>query len=187
MCIIRNTRKVKYMLTNEEKNMIDEKLKDFVAGNLNFPNKPIDIIKFATNEKNFIVQSLYMSKDTSGMMLYNNDDYVAGTNSHGLIVIKRGLSEKESRFIVAHELGHYCLNADQTQIAHREKEEVVNKSEEMAEYFARCILMPIQGLKNLIENLKNFDKDMSDEKIIEIISIIFNVTEKKARIRFSEI
>lgn len=176
------------MLDNSQKQEIDKKISDLV---INFEEKndsSFDIIKFVTKKIGFLVQSLNMGDETSGMLLYDKNNFVAGTNSHKLIVIKRGLPEEKSRFIVAHELGHYCLrNKDKPQLAHRENETIENDDELKAEYFARSILMPEENVRKFVELITGFDEKISKEKIIKLIAIMYTVTENKANIRYYEI
>lgn len=177
----------KTMLTPEEKSDIEKKVNELLGERANSNSPNLDIIRFAT-DKGFVVQSLNMGDDITGMLLYDRDNKIVGTNSHKLIVVKRGLSEEQSRFVVAHELAHFCLNnGSNHQIAHREVETINNKDEEKAEYFSRCILMPKDFVKKLIRALKDYDSNISDEKLIRSISAIFSVTYAKAQVRYNEI
>ena len=175
-------------MNNEQKKIIDTKISNLFSNFQQEQSSSFDIIKFATENEKFLVQSLNMGEDTSGMMLYDKNNFVAGTNSNKLIVIKRGLSEEKSRFIVAHELGHYYLSDhNKPQLAHREIETIDNEDEKKAEYFARSILMPKENVSKFIKLLKDFDKNIPEEKIIKLIATMYTVTEKKAKIRYYEI
>jgi len=128
---------------------------------------------------------------TTSMIIVNDDAKIENTNTHRLIATCGKLSPERSRFIIAHELGHFMLHKPENEplFAHRdtEKSRSNNKPEEAeAEFFARVLLMPSIAVEQAIEyfksnNLKSFDS------IFDFTSAIFEVTPSKASIRLTEL
>lgn len=149
-------------------------------------NVPIDVVAIA-RKKGFNVQRLNMDKNTTGMLLYSKDNNIAGLDTNKLIAVKNGLPEEQSRLILSHELGHYCLFKNNTPlIAHRRYSHLqTNAEEQEADYFARALLMPLEHVVTMIKQMKS--QGLDDNKIICNIAKTFNVTENKAKIRFYEL
>ena len=173
-------------IKEERKIEIESNVDDF-CNDCDFPvDAPIDVVAIA-RKKGFTVQRLNMDNDTTGMLLYSKDSNIAGLDTNKLIAVKNGLSEEQSRLILAHELGHFSLFSEQTPlIAHRRYSHLkISSNEQEADYFARALLMPEERVEALIHSLKENNHD--DNSIIQKISETFNVTEAKAKIRFYEI
>ena len=110
------------------------------------------------------------------------------------IVINDALNEQRSRYVTAHELGHYCLRDSECcenkakgekpmfkQEASGEKP----KAEEQADLFARTLLMPYAYIKNAVA-LYHEKRRGDFATLAEYIARVFNVTEDKARKRLGE-
>ncbi|MBO5947464.1 ImmA/IrrE family metallo-endopeptidase [bacterium] len=174
------------ILTEERKEEIEKLITSFCE-DCDLPQDgPIDVVLVA-RKKGFVVQRLNMGKDTTGMMLYDSENNIAGTNTNKLIVIKKGLPEEKSRLILAHELGHYAFQmGEKCKIASREYSRLkISPEEQDADYFARALLMPKNRIVSLIEKLKA--QGLSDNEIICSIAEIFKVTESKAKLRFYDL
>ncbi len=172
-------------LTLQQKTEIEQSVLDF-CNDCNSPTSDaVDIVAVA-RQKGFEVQRLTLGHNTTGLLLCDQENLIAGTNTNKLIVVKKGLNEYQSRLIVAHELGHYSQMRTQTQISHREYSKLrTNEDEQKADYFARAILMPKGQTINLINTLKKENK--TDKEIISKMSEFFRVTINKATIRYYEI
>jgi len=138
---------------NEKKEI--ERIVTTFYENFDIANKDdIDIVSIAC-QKGFTVQRLNMGKDLRGMLLYDETHYIAGTRTNKLIVIKKGLSEEQSRYILARELGHYSLRGDKKSLVHRDcfyKNN--NLIEDKVDFFARSILMPKKLIIGCVNELK---------------------------------
>lgn len=179
----------KMSLSQEERRKIDEQAKIFI-GNFELENNSTpDVIKLATKEKDFLVQTLNMGGGTNGMILVDEENYITNTNTHRLIVVKKGLPEEKIRFIVAHELGHFCFKPNhKVQLAHREIDKVDKDSEEeKADYFARTLLMPEDKVRAFVNLIENSSFKCEKEKMIKLISVMFSVTSTKAELRYNDI
>lgn len=174
-------------IKNERKIEIERIIEEFLKQCKDSDNIPLDIVAIARNE-GFTVQRLNMDNDTTGMMLYSSNNNIAGLNTNKLIVVKNGLSEEQSRLVLAHELGHYKMFRTEPLTAHRRYSRLKNNKEEQeADYFARALLMPKKQIVAFINNLKGTEKELDNQYIIKAISEHFSVTEVKARLRFYDL
>lgn len=177
------------MLTSERKKEIEDEANRVISTyGLNKPG--FDLTAFLVLKEGFKVGMQDLDKDTTGLLLVNEHEFIRDTQAHNLIVINSTIAGgvdflKRRRYIAAHEYGHYVLHKKGDEIyAHRDYKEKDTLLEKEADYFARCLLMP----RELIEKtLSLFDMKAADiEEIIALIARTFNVTEKKARIRLTE-
>ena len=173
-------------IKEERKIEIESIVKDFCDDYDLSTANPIDVVAIA-RKKGFKVQRLNMDADTTGMLLYSEGSNITGLDTNKLIAVKNGLSEEQSRLILAHELGHFSLFSKETSlIAHRRYSHLkISNSEQEADYFARALLMPEKHVMSIIRNSKSENHD--DNSIIHEIAETYNVTEAKAKIRFYEI
>ncbi len=183
-------RKVTMNLNDSDINVVNEAVCKIRAKNSMDDNETIDIIKFAI-DNGFIVQTMNMGAQSTGMLLVDENNYINGTNTHKLIVVKKGLSEEQIRFIVAHELGHYFLSGENKrskQLAHREYVNLEkNEEEHKADYFALAFLMPENGVYNFVNLLKNNGYARDKKRVVRLVAALFNVTEKKAIARLEQL
>ncbi len=159
-------------------------------------NPGFDLAKFLLNPDSFEdgrafqVATQIFDSDTTGILLVDDIDYIPHTSSHKLIAVNRLLQlepdyRKRRRFIMAHEYGHYVLHKhDAVQYAHRDTSKKRSNMEQEADYFARCLLMPRSQINNLFQ--LNFVDEMSMNDKINIVSRIFNVTQKKSMQRLKD-
>lgn len=156
----------------------------------NIETPGFDLIKFLNQEGFQVVLQDMDDGDTTGLLLIDDINCIPNTDTHKLIAINSKLQSqpeffKRRRYIAAHEFAHSQLHKkDLTQYAHRDYSKKDALEEKEADFFARCLLMP-KSLMNQFLNL-SFMKSLSLERKISIISKLFNVTEKKARIRLTE-
>lgn len=103
-----------------------------------------------------------------------------------IVVFKAGLSEKEERFVFAHEIAH-LLNGDPIPVTRPDKH---NKEqiEQLADYTAAALLMPLEEVYNFLND--NCYTRVSAKKRVAIIHKLcskYEVTEIIALRRVKEI
>lgn len=156
----------------------------------------VDIIDLVKKD-DFLVQTSEMDVETTGCLIVNDLKTVMNTNKHRLIVVNKVLRNdnndenyilKKSRFITAHEYGHFRMHKKPNQpiYAHRDTYHRTDPQELEADYFARSILMPYTIFKIFYEAA--FKVSNENIKItIELLSTIFNVSKDKTYKRICDI
>lgn len=91
---------------------------------------------------------------------------------------------KKSRFITAHEYGHFILHNSIS--AHRDTDHRTDEIELEADYFARSILMPFSYFKICYDLLMDFGKN-DEEYVVNILTRFFKVTKNKVCKRIGDI
>jgi len=174
------------LLNTDEKLELENQVIDFLIDCTEHYKDSVDIVSIA-RQKGFSVQRLNMGDNTTGMMLCDDNYFIAGTTTQRLIVVKKGLTEEQSRFIVAHELGHFAFKpTEKHRISHREYTSLrTSKEEQKADYFASALLMPKDKIIGLIK--KCVEQQNNEREIVLKISKIFKVSEAKAYKRFCDI
>lgn len=173
-------------INEDRKKEIDKKIESECLDSIEHTGVPIDVVTIA-RKQGFTVQRLNMDKDTTGMLLCSEGSKVSGLDTKKLIVIKKGLSEEQSRLILSHELGHYILFSEGAPyVAHRKYSHLkISSKEQEADYFARALLMPKKVLLSFIKKLKS--KGYDADSIIQQIAKKFKVSDAKAKIRYFEL
>lgn len=148
-----------------------------------------DLVKFLTTHEGFVVGTKEMAADTTGVLMINLREPIGNTGSNKLIIINESLKVKQDfklrrRFITAHEYGHAVLHAKERLFAHRDTSDLKAPLEQEAEFFARCFLMPEDRVRELLDISRIHDNNTG---LPALISLVFKVTEKKARIRMEEL
>jgi len=137
-----------------------------------------------------------MDIETTGCIIVNDNRHVMGTKKNRLIVVNTDFTNennddkvilKKSRFITAHEYGHFILHKKQGQplYAHRDVQHRKKRIELEADYFARSILMPYKTFLKYTNIMRNME--LSDDVCIYLLSSIFKVTKDKVKKRISDI
>lgn len=95
---------------------------------------------------------------------------------------------KKSRFITAHEYGHFILHKEDGHpiYAHRDTDHREDDIELEADYFARSLLMPLDNFKmyyNAINEIGNGDEVFT----VTVLSRLFKVTKNKVKKRVEDI
>lgn len=194
-------------ISNEKKIEI-EKIIYSIISNLDFSESPsVDIVSLVKSD-NFLVQTADLPLNTTGYLVVNENEFIDRKKTHRLIVVNRNFKNpdneenvilKKSRFITAHEYGHFILHKkkDEDLFAHRDSDKRNSTEELEADYFARSILMPA---KNFIEAISIIDKSISkiihknsnkkiicDRYVLELLSNYFKVTKAKVLKRMEDI
>lgn len=152
----------------------------------------VDIVSIVKKD-GFVVHPEEMDMDTTGYLLVND-----GAKKNKRIICvnikfknpenERDVVFKKSRFITAHEYGHFILHREEGQplYVHRDTDRRTEPIELEADYFARAILMPLDRFKLYCDISEEFGK--GDQKFKEeILSKIFKVTRNKIRMRETDL
>lgn len=157
----------------------------------------VDIVRLVKSY-DFAVQSAEMDKDTTGILIVNENDTVLDTNKNRLIIVNTNFDNpnndenvvlKKSRFITAHEYGHYVLHKKPGQpiYAHRDTTHRTEPEELEADYFARAILMPLNTFRVYVKVMKDLNLFRDEEMCISILSKIFKTTKNKVAKRLKDL
>lgn len=177
------------MLENTRKKEIEDIVDNIIDSNeLRTPG--FDLAEFLCKKQDFKIGQQDMVDGTTGLLFINEKEFIPGTKTHKLIVVSNSLKHESNfkmrrRYIVAHEYAHSVLHKkDSVQYAHRDAAKKDNQEELEADFFARCLLMPSDLVNSILSGdiAKKMD---ADEKTL-LISRVFNVTPKKAKIRLEE-
>lgn len=160
---------------------------------IDFGKKPyVDIVSLV-NKDHFKVKTSKMDIDTTGCLLVTDDD----ENPIRLITINTFFKNpenendvifKKSRFITAHEYGHFILHRKEKEpiYAHRDTYHRTEPIELEADYFARSILMPIKQF-SLYYDILNEMSTNDQNFVIMMLSKLFKVTKNKVRKRIEDL
>lgn len=180
------------MPSPERRKEIEQNVNNIISSyGLGMPG--FDLTKFLIKQYDFRIGVQNFDKNTTGVLLVDDDNLIPGTNTHKFISVNKDLGVDDSyvynlkkRFIIAHEFAHYELHKENhVQFAHRDTDKKDTPQEREADYFARCLLMP----ENLVSGVLNVDgiKEQSLCDKANIISRLFAVTTNKAKIRIDEL
>lgn len=170
----------------EIENVTKSKLTELGLNN----NANVDIVALVKKE-GFRVETNALEKDTTGYLFVNEEEnervicvntYFSNPEKETDVVFKK------SRFITAHEYGHYILHKKDGEpiFAHRDTEHREEPIELEADYFARSILMPLEHFKPFYEILNEMGNN-EERFTIEMLSKLFKVTKKKVRKRVEDL
>ena len=179
-------------LNKQRMEEIEKKTSELLKG-IDFENSPyVDIVSLV-EKNNFEVKPTEMDIETTGCLLVNEDD----KDSQRLILVNTVFKNpdhesdvvfKKSRFITAHEYGHFILHRKPGQpiYAHRDTYHRTDLIELEADYFARSILMPLEQFKVFYEILMEMGNN--DKKFtVELLSKVFKVTKNKVEKRMEDL
>jgi len=155
---------------------------------IDFKESPyVDIVSLV-NKDGFEVVPQEMDIDTTGYLLVSEEERLITVNT----VFKNPDNEfdvnfKKSRFITAHEYGHFVLHKEEGEpiYAHRDTYHRTEQIELEADYFARSILMPLKTFRLYYEVLKDMSQD--ENFIVEMLSKVFKVTKNKVNKRIGDL
>lgn len=171
-------------------NIVADKIKD-----IDFSESPyVDIVKLV-EENGVEVMTAKMELDTTGRLIIDNANGIETP----IIIVNTMFTNpeneddvvfKKSRFVTAHEFGHYILHNQGNHQRVSEKRSSIHITElrELeAEYFARSILMPLDIFGGIYKMLiKLFGNDKED-LIIGTLSKMFKVTRNKIKERINDL
>ena len=135
-----------------------------------------------------------MDADTSGVLILDTEKGIRRIEiNNNLDGMKdKDIEFKKSRFIMAHEYGHYKLLLEKIStlrgliVEHRDRRHRDDIAEQEAEYFARSILMPRKSFETFY---KIFTQKLpkNPERVIDGLSTVFQVTNAKVQERINDI
>lgn len=157
----------------------------------------VDIVQLVKGN-DFDVKTSEMDLNTTGCLFVNDLDTIMGTNKNRVIVVNKNFKNgdnddnvvlKKSRFITAHEYGHFILHKkDGIPIyAHRDSDHRTDPEELEADYFARSILMPYELFKQYVNTIKLLNLYDEIKDAVPLLSNIFKVTKDKASKRLNDL
>ena len=159
------------------------KLTSFLASYY-FSEGYANLLEICQDEDLFVCEDNY-EEYFDGMLVWENRTFHVHLN-----VFKNNQKEsKKGRYTLAHELGHYFINAHREGIKrgllepHPSHGALVhsNRMEIEADYFASCLLMPSNELRKFTQG-RTFSLDL-----IKATSDKFNVSLTAAALRFAEV
>lgn len=159
-------------------NITDELRQRYNINPMNF-----DVIKFLKEIECFSVEACsFKDKNITGVLLVDEErpsilgsEKIIAINDTIVNNIENGI--QKTRFIALHEWGHYVLHKkDKKQFAMRDTGHLMTQQEYEAEFFAYCMIMPIQLISQLLHDLGH----ANDFEKIDYISRSFGVTKNKA-------
>lgn len=178
---------------SKEKMLFIESKTQSLLKDVDFEKSPyVDIVSLVKKDR-FTVEPKDMDIDTTGCLLVNNDE----TNKERIIMVNTKFKNpdneedvvfKKSRFITAHEYGHFILHKKDGYpiYAHRDTDYREDEIELEADYFARSLLMPLDKFKmyyNAINEIGNGDEVFT----VAVLSRLFKVTKNKVKKRVEDI
>lgn len=189
-------------INNEKKREIEEKVSFLLKENDLSEDSYVDIVSLVRKE-GFSVRSADLPIETTGYLAVNDDSSVE-KEYRKLIVVNTKYENKnnddkvvlkKSRFITAHEYGHFILHKspDEPLYAHRDSGERDTLQELEADYFARAILMPAdafvcieQKLEEISQSIKLNKENFEDAKF-SFLCKYFNATKDKVMKRMGDV
>lgn len=189
-------------LERQRQKEIEVKVSELLRGKKLDGNQYVDIVACVKSD-GFLVQSADLGSKVTGYLAVNDNEPVEkGYNR--LIVVNEKFDNpdredevilKKSRFIIAHEYGHYILHKPEDQPIYARRDTIHTKElkEQEADYFARSILMPAKPFLKITEIMEDLREEtgMSDEKFRElslhVLGTHFKVTRNKVRKRLGDI
>jgi Zn-dependent peptidase ImmA (M78 family) len=194
----RGEQKMKDIRTERKKEI--EKIVTDLLSAYDFSKEPyVDIVTIVKND-GFLVQSATMPIDITGYLVVNDNLAKSENGFRRLIVVNEefknlenedNVTLKKSRFITAHEYGHFILHKKEEMYAHRDSDKREEPEELEADFFARSILMPMnsfQMVNEIIDKvLKMRKQENNNELKVNMLSLMFKVTKDKVRKRLGDI
>lgn len=181
------------MSITKERMLEIERVTSSLLQNVNFDDSPsVDIVSIVKKD-HFEVKPKSMDIETTGLLLVNDDE----PDNNRLIYVNTKFKNpdneedvvfKKSRFITAHEYGHFILHKEDGVpiYAHRDTYHRTEPIELEADYFARSILMPLKLFEAYYEVSKKICKN-DEDFILEVLSAFFKVTKNKIRKRMEDL
>lgn len=174
----------------EKRKIADESNK--VLGLLNYQSGEVDILELA-KELGFQVGIAPLIDEEDGFIIVDDStssiQRLTGLKTDKIIGVNSERNIQTKRFIIAHELGHYCLHYKEEvsdgMYAHRENRKGKNENENDADFFAACLLMPEKAFGKKYKELK--DKGLLEDEIVILLANHFNVPKESATRRVAEV
>lgn len=178
-------------LTRERMEEIEKKTNKLVS-DIDFTNTCAVDITPIVERAGFQIIPLKMNINTTGSLYVDdnkeeNNRIITVNTQFTIDGYEEDIVLKKSRFVTAHEYGHYVLHKKDgvPMFAHRDMEHKTDIMELEADYFARSLLMPINIFKIYYDIA--MEKTQHDiEYTILLLSKVFVVTINKIRARIQD-
>lgn len=184
---------VKMSNLKKERMLEIEKITSELLNDVDFSKSPCVEIVPLVEKEGFDVKTQEMDIETTGCLFVDDE----AESKIRLILVntifrnpenESDVIFKKSRFITAHEYGHFILHRKNNQsiYAHRDTYHRTEPIEIEADYFARSILMPLNLFKAYYSVANEFDNH--DEKLtVDLLSRLFKVTRNKVKMRMEDL
>lgn len=174
----------------EKRKIADESKK--ILEEFNYQSGEVDVLELA-KQLGFQVGIAPLIDEEDGFIIVddstNSIQKLTGLRTDKIIGVNSERDIQTKRFIIAHELGHYCLHYEEEvsdgMYAHRENRKGKNDNENDADFFAACLLMPGKSFDKKYRELR--DKELSEDDIVILLANHFNVPKESAARRVVEI
>lgn len=181
----------KIELNQEKKNHIDEITKKVLTEVFGKEIVlPIDIIKIVKKYGFTLVNARLDENEDGFIMINKSENNILGFETNKLIGVNSSKSLPWKRFIIAHELGHYKLEYEDSnnklQFAHRDHRKGKDERENEIDYFSASILMPKEEFINLHEYYLSNPK-VNKDLLVDFLATQFQVTKKMVTRRIEEV
>lgn len=160
-----------------------KKLAEYIA--LQFDEKITPLEKIVADENLDVFYDNYESNTFDGMTIYDNGKFYIHINTYN----GNRADTDRGRFTLAHELGHYFIDAHRIGLKNGLLEphsSLTNKAqyfaiEREADYFAACLLMPEERFRKDIGNKK------FGIKVIDYLRSEYKISRTACALRFADI
>lgn len=174
----------------EKRKIADESNR--ILEEFNYQSGEVDVLELA-KELGFQVGIAPLIDEEDGFIIVDDStssiQKLTGLRTDKIIGVNSERNIQKKRFIIAHELGHYCLHYEEEvsdgMYAHRENRKGKDDNENDADFFAACLLMPSKSFNKKYKELK--DKKLSEEDIVILLANHFNVPKESAARRIVEV
>lgn len=178
-------------LTQAKKNFIDEMTKNVLTDVFGEEIVlPIDIISVVKKYEFTLVNAALDENDDGFIIVDNTETNILGIETNKLIGVNSSRPLAWKRFIIAHELGHYILeyeNSDnKLQFAHRDHRKGKDERENIIDYFSASILMPKDKFKDIYMYFSE-NTTVNKNLLVDFLAIQFQVTKKMVLRRIEEV
>ena len=177
-------------ITVERKKEIETIVTELLK-NVDFTKSPyVDIVKLVEG-KGFSVETSDMDIETTGFLYADSENKIKRITVNKKFKNPDGEEDvifKKSRFITAHEYGHYILHRKEGQmvVLYRDTYHRSEPDELEADYFARSILMPLTQFQLFYEIAQELGKG-DEEFVTNLLSLAFKVTRNKVNRRINDL
>lgn len=173
-------------LSKEEMKSVHQQMDAFLTSYNIKLEPPVDVYDIAT-ELGFKI-SLIKSEELDGYIVINDTaNNIFNIPTKKLIGVNGDLDVFMRRFIVAHEFGHFQMNANgKSMYAHRENRKGKDREEQKADFFAANILMPKKEFQMCMEIIIK-ELKCGYQKGLEILSEFFEAPIESVERRVKEI
>ena len=147
----------------------------------------VDVVKLS-EKIGFVIGNADLDDSEDGFIIVNPIEEIPYVKSNKVIGVNSKRSIEDKRFIIAHELGHYLLHyneSDRSIFAKRENIRGKSETENEADYFAACLLMPAAAFTR--EFQKSSASSFAPKVIEETLSALFVVPRESVSRRMVEL